>query len=151
MTYTHTDSFRFKAKDALLLEQKGHCSKNKLGLLKNDLDNDAVVFWERNLGPNLSLFYSLDKNGLIEEHIKGSGFGKGQLTRQMFLDEKPVVLSRHGEHKVGENITAKHKKLGVSTGDVLYIEYNRTFNPVWKKQKLVDNRYVPRSYKVVVK
>jgi hypothetical protein len=73
--------------DGVIVDKK----KANMGQVCNDLDNDAIILYEKNLGPKNYMITHIDKNNVIQTTMKCKGIPRDQLNPKMYVDEKGVV------------------------------------------------------------
>ena len=149
--YIDTDSMKLLAKDFEKLEKAGVVDNSKLGYMGNDCEDDAVIFWMKNLAPKNYDYMSIDKFGRVVTTMKTKGIGKNKLEHKWFLEEKKQEVEWMAFKKTSLNLTKKEKKENLSYFDIYLKLLQRTWNPVWKRGQLYKNIFFPIGFDETLK
>jgi hypothetical protein len=150
-SYGDTDSLRLTAESYRILLKAGQiCSKSeaRLGLLTNDLPDDALIIREVNLAPKTYLVDYMDRFGQV--HSKGicKGIPKSELTPDFFDGDSHTVQFRSVQQRRFA-LSKADESQGISHFDILDTSLSRTMNPTaYSGMTLVSNDYLPLGYSV---
>jgi hypothetical protein len=150
-TYTDTDSMHIFGEDHKKLFERG-LIKNKndaeLGLLTNDVEDEGLIIYEKNLGPKMYTYTFLDKNGKIGTSMKAKGIPKKCLKKEFYENEKDEKVKFWGMKKKNIKLSSKDKENGIKYLSIIDVPENiRTFyKNQWEKMNLVTNQWFPVGY-----
>lgn len=155
-TYTDTDSLHITGEDYFKLKELGYIvdnDKSKLGYLNNDVKEDGLIIYEKNLGPKQYRYeYITEDNKVYIKDIgtiKCKGIPKKQLKSEYYDLEKPQEVSFDGLKKKHTNLTKKDRDEGIEYFSITNITQTRTFcKNEWCGMDLNQdsNEWYPKGY-----
>ncbi len=155
-TYTDTDSLHIKGVDYKKLKALGYIKSKdeaQLGDLTNDIDDEGLIYYEKNLAPKSYNYEYINDNGQIFDNkksvIKMKGIGKKYLTKEMFDIEKPHVVKTEGLKKKNKKLNSKDVENGIDYFSVINYEQDKTFYKTqFAPERFINNEWFPVSYKI---
>jgi hypothetical protein len=148
LTYTDTDSLHITGENHLKLKEKGLIVEDsKLGYLNNDIKNEGLIIYEKNLAPKSYMYEYVNNKQEKNTTMKCKGIPNQLLRSEFYKNETHDEVEFSGLKKKHINLTKKDKENNLENFSIVNSHQTRTFNKTdWSNMDFNENQWYPRGY-----